>query len=566
MEARSFDKAVSIAVVVLVLGLGTAAVVHSYYQVWKAREDLFYDSDADLVAVAEYLSSADLGNQQIYLAAQHYRHPTLAFLSDYYDQVKWLPEGEALVLPPEGEALIVYPHSTPAPEWAQALLAAGAVTSGPAGPDGEPLYEIYRVPSSAEPAIDNPLNYRFGDAVTLLGYSLGSTDSGTVPLLLNWRIENSSPESIQPFVHLEDQWGHRWSQVESFGYPSEQWSPGEVVTQRLEVPVTAGMPPGTYQTRIGFFNTETGEQLGVFNNEGQYVGSAVTITGIPIDNIPLPDPLPEPAHPLNQPAGSNLTLVGYERAGDAVETGANIDLSLWWYTSGPLQPAAVRLELVGDGNAGPILQPGKLPVHGTYPFESWGAPQFVIDHLNPRIADNTQPGEYLLRMRLLDAGDQTITTADLGSLTIVAADHLYTPPDTSYPLEATFGGEIELLGYDLEQLSPTDYKLRLVWRALEQPSDSYTVFVHVLNQDGTCCAWQQDIQPQQGSYPTDRWLSGEVVVDEYQITMPEDFPAGDYQIEMGLYLPSNGLRLSVDVPGMRLRDVLYLTQPVVVGE
>jgi len=133
-------------------------------------------------------------------------------------------------------------------------------------------------------------------------------------------------------------------------------------------------------------------------------------------------------------------------------------------------------------------------------------------------------------------------------------------------MEATFGGEIELLGYDLEQLSPTDYKLRLVWRALEQPSDSYTVFVHVLNQDGTCCAWQQDIQPQQGSYPTDRWLSGEVVVDEYQITMPEDFPAGDYQIEMGLYLPSNGLRLSVDVPGMRLRDVLYLTQPVVVGE
>jgi len=149
-------------------------------------------------------------------------------------------------------------------------------------------------------------------------------------------------------------------------------------------------------------------------------------------------------------------------------------------------------------------------------------------------------------------------------LTIEDANRLYDPPKMTHPLEAEFGSEIELLGYDLEQLSPSQYKVRLVWRALSEPNDSYTVFVHVLNQDGTCCAWQQDIQPVQGANPTDRWLAGEVVVDEYIIDMPPDAELGDYQVEIGFYLPSNGLRLLVEVPGMRQRDVLYLTRPITV--
>jgi 4-amino-4-deoxy-L-arabinose transferase-like glycosyltransferase len=564
VPAISFDNAIAIGIVLVLLGTGAATIIRTYYQEWTLREDLFYDSDTDLVAISEYLSEADLANQTLYLAAEHYRHPTMAFLSDQYEQIKWLPNSDALVLPDEGSALYIYPHSSPAPEWAQPYISVGGVSKGPEGPDGEPLYEVYKVPSPADPVIANPVNIRFENAVTLLGYALGSTGSGTVPVRLYWRVENPGPAGLQPFIHLEDEWGYRWSQQESFAYPAEQWTPGDVVIQQVDLPVAAGMPPGAYQIRIGFFDAATGEQLSALNNEGYYVGNGVSVTGIPVSNVPYPDPLPLPSTILDQPAGDNLTLVGFERAGDSVASGAEFGLSLWWNATGPLQPAAVRLELVGSDNSGPIVQNNTLPVHGTYAFENWGSPQFVIDHMRPRVADNVQPGEYTLRMRLLDAEDQTITMADLGMLTIEDANRLYNPPRTTHPLEAEFGSEIELLGYDLEQLTPSQYELRLIWRALTEPNDSYTVFVHVLNQDGTCCAWQQDIQPVQGANPTDGWLAREVVVDEYIIDMPPDAEPGEYQVEIGLYLPSNGLRLLVEVPGMRQRDVLYLTRPITV--
>lgn len=564
VPSGSVENAIGIGIILLLLATGSVAIVRTYFQEWVSRADLFYDSDADLVAVSDYLSGIDLENQTLFLAAQHYRHPTVAFLSDSYDQVKWLPNSGAFVQPQEGPALYIFPSSSPAPEWALPYLQAAGVTEGPEGPDGEPVYRAYRLPGPAELEIANTLNTRFEDTLTLLGYEVGSSDSGTMPVTLFWRVDREGATTLQPFVHLEDAWGFRWSQVESFAYPAEQWTLGDVVIQQMELPLKAGMPPGTYQLRIGFFDTATGEQLASLNEQGHYAGNALTVDGIPVTVVPYPDPLPVPPNVLNAPAGTNLTLVGYERAGDKVASGANFWLSLWWKATGPLKPAATRLELVGQDNTGPILLNSTQPVHGTYPFESWGSPQLVIDHLSPEVAESFEPGEYILRLRLMDEGDKTITTADLGTLIIEDADRLYKPPKTTYPMEAVFGNEIELLGYDLESTGPSQYKLRLVWRALREPTDSYTVFAHVLYPDGTCCAWQQDIQPGQGTYPTDGWLAGEVIVDEYDVVLPAEAPPGGYQFEIGFYLPRTGTRLLVEVPGMRQRDALYLTRPLVI--
>jgi hypothetical protein len=85
----------------------------------------------------------------------------------------------------------------------------------------------------------------------------------------------------------------------------------------------------------------------------------------------------------------------------------------------------------------------------------------------------------------------------------------------------------------------------------------------VLDPDGNCCVWQQDIQPQQGAYPTDRWIAGEVVVDEYVIEMPDELSPGDYLVEIGLYLPETGRRLLVRMPGIVDNDALIL-RPLVV--
>ena len=72
----------------------------------------------------------------------------------------------------------------------------------------------------------------------------------------------------------------------------------------------------------------------------------------------------------------------------------------------------------------------------------------------------------------------------------------------------------------------------------------YTVFAHLI--DGENRVWaQRDNQPLGGDYPTSFWDRGEVVRDHYEITLSPDTAAGEYRIEVGLYLASTGERLSV---------------------
>jgi hypothetical protein len=149
-------------------------------------------------------------------------------------------------------------------------------------------------------------------------------------------------------------------------------------------------------------------------------------------------------------------------------------------------------------------------------------------------------------------------TTDLGQLIVEAGNRLFTPPKTRYPLAAVFGEEIRLLGYDLEPAGPGQFDLTLVWQAASLPADSYTVFVHLLDENGQCCLWQQDAPPLQGAYPTDHWLADEVVIDSYTIDLPTDLAAGEYPLEIGLYLPGTGRRLLVSMPGIRDNDALLL--------
>ncbi len=100
---------------------------------------------------------------------------------------------------------------------------------------------------------------------------------------------------------------------------------------------------------------------------------------------------------------------------------------------------------------------------------------------------------------------------------------------------------LALTGYDLDRLSfkpgATVY-LQLWWQASSAIATDWTVFTHLLGPakaDGSIVWAGQDARPGQGSAPTTTWAAGDLILDEYQIQVPLDAPAGDYQIEVGLY-------------------------------
>ncbi len=119
------------------------------------------------------------------------------------------------------------------------------------------------------------------------------------------------------------------------------------------------------------------------------------------------------------------------------------------------------------------------------------------------------------------------------------------------PLNVNLENQVMLVAAELERIEvqPGDtLALTLHWRALEQMSISYTVFVHLARADGSLIA-QQDTKPRNGTYPTTGWQTGEQVRDPYTFLIPQETPPGSYWIKVGMYLPDAGQRLPVIDPG-----------------
>jgi hypothetical protein len=107
--------------------------------------------------------------------------------------------------------------------------------------------------------------------------------------------------------------------------------------------------------------------------------------------------------------------------------------------------------------------------------------------------------------------------------------------------------------------------LFLYWRALGPIPDDYTVFVHLLDQNGTLVAGY-DKEPRRGNAPTSTWTLEEQVVDAVQLPLPAGIPTGRYRLELGLYNAASGQRVGVrDATGAIATDRL-LIEPLNVVE
>lgn len=116
-------------------------------------------------------------------------------------------------------------------------------------------------------------------------------------------------------------------------------------------------------------------------------------------------------------------------------------------------------------------------------------------------------------------------TVALGYLKIAAEETPALQPKNV--VSANFGDQIMLIGYDL-QTEADSTRLTTYWQALHPIAEDFTIFVHLLDEEGNLIA-QQDAQPMGGRYPTSIWGVGEVVVDEAIL----NFPAGAQPVQIG---------------------------------
>jgi 4-amino-4-deoxy-L-arabinose transferase-like glycosyltransferase len=519
------------------LGFDTA---FSYFGDWAISPALYYEADGDLADAAAYLNRADLTATTAYVASIHYAPPTLALFAEDYDDIRRLTGGHTVVFPAEGKGLLIYPRSASDDlAWVESALPDDALVDAPLGPDGAPAFHVYHTSSDAASIPPDPVDANFSHTVQLLGYDMiEQPRSGeSVEIAVWWRVLNAPDlDDYRPIARLADPWGSAWGETLPFHYISKEWKPGEIVVDHLSIPIAPGTPPGDYTIRFGFYSANADRRLAVLDDAGRYGG---TYAELPVHlerAARAADPGDLDIRDHRNTRIDGVILLGANLDTQTVRPGEPLFLTLFWQTEEIGIPDHDVVLTLGDAT----LHAG-APVHGTYPFSAWAAGETVADRYSPRLPRDMSAGDYQLRLQV---GSQAI---DLGTVSVQATERVFAIPPISNPIVANLGDQVELLGYDLstDTVAPGDtLTLTLYWQALREMDESYTVFTHLVAADGTIVG-QKDNPPVGGSYPTDLWLSGEVVVDVYEIPISADAAPGEHTLEVGLYIAETGARLPV---------------------
>lgn len=134
------------------------------------------------------------------------------------------------------------------------------------------------------------------------------------------------------------------------------------------------------------------------------------------------------------------------------------------------------------------------------------------------------------------------------------------------PMRVNFGDEIELVGYEISDLSPAvgaNVDVILYWRGLRNLDEDYKVFVQVIDPLTLTKYASSDAMPAQWAAPTSTWEAGQLVEDHHPLTIAPDARAGIYELQIGLYRETeDGLaRLRIFTPdGGQAFEALHLSR------
>jgi hypothetical protein len=232
--------------------------------------------------------------------------------------------------------------------------------------------------------------------------------------------------------------------------------------------------------------------------------------------------------------------------------GQTVSLDLRWRALGKIDAYYSAFAALVDKDGHPVSRVDGEPQQGRRPTLLWAPDEEIPDHYSLALPASAMPGRYTVEVglyraadlapaMLLDAQGSPVSKVVVGSIKVPAPVVTAKP---QHPIKAVLGGKILLLGYDIttgdRQASGTPVTITLYWQARQPLGNDYTVFAHLLGEDGRILA-QEDGQPMRGQYPTSLWSVGEVVADSHSLIAP----AGLYRLALGMYDLATMTRLPV---------------------
>jgi hypothetical protein len=263
--------------------------------------------------------------------------------------------------------------------------------------------------------------------------------------------------------------------------------------------------------------------------------------------------LPHDLQPVHATFGDGIELIGY-RVDDKPRTpGQTLPVAFYWRALKPMtMDYAVAMHLLGQG----ATEVGKIdtwPGGGNAPTAEWSPETILIDTYQMPISPQAlTPSRLRLDLKFWEsepANTLPMTTSDgrplssviftVGRLTPMHSTQF----DPAHVNNSTFEYGIKLLGVDADERGT----FTLYWQTAQIVPADYTVFVHLLDSQGTQVA-QADGPPLAGDWPTSAWVVGQPFADARRFDLSAPLPPGVYNLRLGFYDPASGARLAAFQP------------------
>lgn len=241
--------------------------------------------------------------------------------------------------------------------------------------------------------------------------------------------------------------------------------------------------------------------------------------------------------------GDAMRLVGLDVAVNPLPSDRSaIHTTMVWQAVRKMNgPYTVSVQLQ-DADGHKLGQHDAEPQAGQYPTTLWSPGELVTDKHDLIVESANLAGDPDLVLAVYRTGGSQVLEpwsdragASLGTAVRIPLASLAkwegpgSPALQAGPLPLSItdpadpwvlGDGLQLVGLEAKvkplQDNRKGLRVELLWRALREMDRRYTVFVHVLDEDGNLRA-QHDSQPRDNRYPTTLWQVGETVLDVHEL-------------------------------------------------
>lgn len=361
------------------------------------------------------------------------------------------------------------------------------------------------------------INFDVAGEMILHGYNLHYNETNKATLTLLWQAQHALGVDYGFTIRLVDENGLQWQDDSPeeprnwrFRPGTDQWSPDQFYYDSYVLKTISAAPPNTYQIEVVVYR-KADRQAIYHQRIGEFVVSRPT-------NEP-------PAPVMASLEGIGLIDIFADRSEAGV--GSLYRLSLKWQAEqDKIKDQRVKIELVSPKNE--VVYSREEEITPSYLPSKWKKGDVLIQSFLMRLPPSLESGEYRWRLNGVYNAPLTIRVA--------APARLFVEPTMTVTRREDVGALITLLGYN-STLSKGQAVIDLIWKAKDEMSVSYRVFLHLRDTDGNVIA-QSDGEPVNWTRPTTSWVKDEIVIDSRTLNAP----AGEYTLAAGM-VDENGNRI-----------------------